>query len=202
MAAFAPLAPSGLCFSGGVASIRRRTSSSLGRESVSDIDQTSPEYFEEHAVHVARVVYSAVTFDDAISTFIAEFLGLEDYQENALLRPMGHRAKVDLLQRLTNHYLPRTVAKSMAGFFNAAKEAIDGRNALIHGVPVELEGGAFGLVSWVGKNKLLGEPEPWPVERVCQLAQRFILLGDQVELLVGEFRKHKANASGDRETRD
>jgi hypothetical protein len=163
---------------------------------VSDIDQTSEGYFEEHAIQVARVVYSAANFDHAISTFIAEFLGLEDYQENALLRPMGHRAKVDLLQRLTNHYLPSIAAKEIAPFFKAARDAIDARNALIHGVPVELEGGAFGLISWVGKNKLLGEPEPWPVQRVCQLAQSFILLGDQVQELVDEFRKHKANAAG------
>ena len=56
---------------------------------MSDIDQFSKKYMDEHAIQIARVVLAAAMMDDLISTFISDFLGLEEYQENALLRPMG-----------------------------------------------------------------------------------------------------------------
>ena len=165
------------------------------------MDQLSPEYFEEHAVHVARVVFAAALLDDSVTTFIAEFLDLEDYQENALLRPMQSRAKIDLLQRLTNHYVGGDTAKAMAKLCQAAKDALNDRNALIHGVSTEVDG-KLAFRSWVGKSKLTGEPELWPVERVCALAQTLLSLMDAIDELIEGFRDRKASELERREPND
>lgn len=159
---------------------------------MSAINQFSNEYLEEHTLQIGRVVLAAAMLDDLISTFIADFLGLEDYQENALLRPLQSRAKVDLLQRLTNHYLDKDTAKSMSPVFQSARDALEERNALIHGVPTEMDG-QIAFVSWVGKNKLVGAPDLWPVQRVCCLAQTFITLGDGFEYFVEQFRASREN---------
>jgi hypothetical protein len=156
------------------------------------MDQLSPEYFEEHAVHVARVVFAAAYLDDSVTTFIAEFLGLEDFQENALLRPMMTRAKIELLQRLTNHYVGGETAKAMTKLCEAAKNALNDRNALIHGVVTEVDG-KMAIRSWVGKTKLTGEPELWPVQRVCMLAQTLMSLMDALDELIDGFRDLKAS---------
>ncbi len=150
------------------------------------MDQLSNEYFEEHAVHVARVVFAASLLDDSVTTFIAQFLGLEEYQENALLRPMQSRGKIDLLQRVTNHYIGGETAKDMSKLCEAAKSAMNDRNAIVHGVIVEKEG-KLAMRSWVGKARLTGEPEYWPVERVCELAGRLMALTDQIDELIAEF---------------
>lgn len=156
------------------------------------MDQQSPEYFEEHSIQVARVVFAAATLDDLVSTFIAEFLDLADFQENALLRPMGTRAKIDLMQRLSNHYIGKKQTKAINGLFVAARDALDQRNAIIHGIPSEIDG-KFAFRSWTGKAKLTGEPELWPIERVCGLAHRLIWIGDQFQELIDGFQGMKAN---------
>jgi hypothetical protein len=156
------------------------------------MDQFSEEYFEEHAVHVARVVFAASLLDDSVTTFIAEFLGLEEYQENALLRPMQSRAKIDLLQRLTNHYVGGETAKAMTRLCEAAKTALNERNAIVHGVVVEVDG-KLSMRSWVGKAKLTGEPDAWPVERVHALAGRIIELMHALDELIDGFRGLKAS---------
>ena len=150
------------------------------------MDQLSNQYFEEHAVHVARVVFAASLLDDSVTTFIAQFLGLEEYQENALLRPMQSRGKIDLLQRLTNHYVGGDVAKTMSKLCEAAKTAMNDRNAIVHGVVVEKEG-KLAMRSWVGKARLTGEPEYWPVERVFDLASRLIAITGQLDELIEGF---------------
>ena len=157
------------------------------------MDQLSEEYFEEHAVQVARVVFAASLLDDSVTTFIAEFLDLEEYQENALLRPMQSRAKIDLLQRLTNHYVGGDTAKAMAKLCKEATSALQDRNAIVHGVSTEIDG-KLGFRSWVGKAKLTGKPEEWPVERVCQLAFKIIDLTDAIDALVDGFRDLKAKS--------
>jgi hypothetical protein len=161
------------------------------------MDQQSPEYFEEHAVHVARVIFAAAMLDDLVSTFIAEFLDLEEFQENALLRPMGTRAKIDLLQRLSNHYVGRKETKSINSLFAAARDALEERNAVVHGIPSQIDG-AFAFRSWTGKAKLTGEPDLWPVERVCALAGRFIWISDAFQTLLDGFQGLKASDAANR----
>jgi hypothetical protein len=156
------------------------------------MDQLSEEYFEEHAVQVARVVFAASLLDDSVTTFIAEFLDLEEYQENALLRPMQSRAKIDLLQRLTNHYVGGETAKTMAKLCKTATSALQDRNAIVHGVSTEIDG-KLAFRSWVGKAKLTGKPEEWPVERVCALAHELMHITDAIDLLISEFRDKKAS---------
>jgi hypothetical protein len=156
------------------------------------MDQLSEEYFKEHAVHVARVVFAASLLDDSITTFIAEFLDLEEFQENALLRPMQSRAKVDLLQRLTNHYIGGDTAKAMTKLCEAAKAALNDRNAIVHGVVVHVNG-KLSMRSWVGKAKLTGAPDAWPVERVHALAGRLLEIMDAIDVLIDGFRDMKAS---------
>lgn len=156
------------------------------------MDQLSQEYFEEHAIHVARVTFAAAYLDDSVATFISEFLDLEEYQENALLRPMMTRAKIELLQRLTNHYVGGETAKTMSKLCESAKAALNDRNALIHGVVTEVDG-KIAMRSWVGKSKLTGEPELWPVERVCVLAQTLLSLMDALDEVIDGFRSLKAS---------
>jgi hypothetical protein len=152
------------------------------------MDQQTPEYFEEHTIQIGRVVCAAAYFDDAISTFLAEYLDLSELQENALLRPMSTRAKVDLIASLSKRGLSAKYERQMRPLFKEAKNALDERNALIHGVPAELDG-KMAFVSWVGKGKLDPKPEPWPVERVCMLATRFLGLMDAFEELTHHFRE-------------
>lgn len=159
------------------------------------MNQLSDEYFEEHSVHVARVVFAASMLDDSVTTFVSAFLDLEDFQENALLRPMQTRGKIELLQRLTNHYVGGETAKVMSGLCEAAETALNERNAIVHGVVVEADG-KLALRSWVGKSRLTGEPDEWPVERVCALARRLLDLMDEIDQLIAEFRNRKANDPG------
>jgi hypothetical protein len=156
------------------------------------MNQLSDEYFEEHAVHVARVTYAAAYLDDSVSTFIADFLDLEEFQENALLRPMMTRAKIELLQRLRNHYVGGEAAKAMSRLCEEAKTALNERNALIHGVVTEVDG-QIAMRSWIGKARLTGEPELWPIERCCALAQTLMNLMSALDEVIDGFRNLKAN---------
>ncbi len=99
---------------------------------------------------------------------------------------MQSRGKIDLLQRLTNHYVSGETAKTMSKLCEAAKSAMNDRNAIVHGVVVEKEG-KLAMRSWVGKARLTGEPEYWPVERVFELAATLISITGQLDDLIEGF---------------
>ena len=160
------------------------------------IDQQSHEYFEEHAVQTARVLYATSYFDDTLSDFLAEYLELNELQDNALLRPMSTRSKIDLLGRLAKTFLEPKAEKTFRPFLNEAKSALDERNSMVHGVPATDEG-KFCLVSWTGKDRLNPQPRPWPVEKVCQLAFRFVELEASLKTLLDGFRERKAGEGSD-----
>ena len=147
------------------------------------IDQQSDEYFNEHAVQCGRMLGAAAYFDDALTIFIAKYLELNVLQENALLRPMSTRAKVDLMAKISRKFLDVDSEKQMRGWFSEARGCLDERNAVVHGVPAQIDG-RFAYVSWTGKNRLDPAPDPWPIERVCELANRFVSLTDFLQQLV------------------
>lgn len=163
---------------------------------MSETDQQSDAYFEEHSAQTGRVISCAAYFDDAISEFLASYLELSQLQENALLRPMSTRNKVDLLGRLSNQFVDKASLGEMKRLLSEARSALDERNALVHGVPGVVDG-KFALISWVGKGKLDPKPDEWPVQRVCRLAQRFIGLTDFFAELTTHFNQHQMDKEED-----
>lgn len=141
------------------------------------IDQQSDEYFLAHSAQTGRMISAAAYFDDSLTLFLSGYLGLSELQEDALLRPMSTRAKVDLVGRLAKRFIESKVEKELRAILNEALACLDERNALVHGVPGQVDG-RYAIISWSGKKRLDPQPEAWPVERVCQLASRFMSLHD------------------------
>jgi hypothetical protein len=80
----------------------------------------------------------------------------------------------------------------MAKLCEVAKTALLDRNSIMHGVVVELDGN-LAIRNWGGKSKLTGEPELWPIEGVCDLAQRLLMLLDAIDELIDGFWNLKAS---------
>lgn len=153
---------------------------------MSVLDQQSDEYFQAHAAQTGRVISAAAYFDDAITEFLSAYLGLTELQEDALLRPMTTTAKIDLLGRLAKLYLDPNTEKDLRPMLQEGRACLEERNSLVHGVPGQVDG-KFAIISWRGKNRLDPQPEEWPVEKVCQLASRFMYLCDLVSSMAAQL---------------
>ena len=124
------------------------------------MDQTSAEYLSIHGQEIGRLIIGLGIFDDDITGIISQSLRLNELQENALLRPMNTRAKVELLGRLGKLFLKGDELKHLSNWCTRTKKALDDRNSLIHGAPGHMNGKVY-FRSWTGKNKLIGTPEPY-----------------------------------------
>lgn len=144
------------------------------------MDQTSAEYLRLHGQQIGRLIIGLGIFDDDITSIVSQSLRLNELQENALLRPMNTRAKVELLGRLGRLFLKGDELKLLSKWCDRAKKALDDRNSLIHGAPGHMDGKVY-FRSWTGKNKLIGKPEPWPTEKIDGLNEKFLALDAELE---------------------
>lgn len=131
-------------------------------------DEMSVEFLDQFSIQIARVVIAAGHYDDALTATITKLLNLNSIQEAAFLRPMQPRAKLDLLERLGKQFLPTAQYKQLCKYTKAAKETLDERNALIHGIAGHKDR-KVSIRSYTGKFKLTGEPQRWTINRVSDL---------------------------------
>ena len=127
------------------------------------------------------VVVNSSTLDTALSDLLAQCLYLSTTQENALLRPLGTRAKIDTLQRLAKFALsPLPSVKTVTSWCERAKAKMNERNTVIHGAP-GIHKGKITLRLYTGGKAFDGEMEEWPKERVSNLHEAIFELRKELQ---------------------
>lgn len=116
-----------------------------------------------------RVLLAAGVYDEDLAVFCSDLLTLTKLQENALVRPMSTRNKLDMLQRLAAHFLNVGPSKAVTKYCENTKKVFDERNSLVHASPGHDKQGRVSLKSFTGKNKLTGKPENWDIDRLNAL---------------------------------
>ncbi len=135
-------------------------------------------YLDQVGIQVSKMVLMAAYYEDSLTIAIGSSLGLNEVQCNALVRPLGARAKLDLCDRLVAHN--PDAKKAVAKHTRRARRLFDDRNAIIHGTFVKgtVERQELGLKSYAGKHKLVGKVEIWTLRRVSDLTEHLFELRD------------------------
>jgi hypothetical protein len=145
-------------------------------------DQTSAEYLEKYMHQIGAVVIAASMFDYALASLLSECFCLSAFQENALLRPLGTRPKLDILQRIAKLALDAKDPdlKRVTVWSEGAKTTLNDRNTVIHGTPGHHDKKVtFRLYS--GSKAFGVDPEPWPLEKVQDLCTKISGLRKDVD---------------------
>lgn len=143
-------------------------------------DNPTTSYLTAHAHEVGKLVLSVSLFDDDLTTLLSQCFALSEFQENALLRPMNTRAKIETLNRIGKLFMNPEEQKALSTWCQTAKDKLDERNEVIHGQPgLDAEGEpTFRLYS--GKRGIFGKPETWSIIRVWELMCSFGEMSDQI----------------------
>jgi len=144
-------------------------------------DQSSREYILELAREIGMVVFSSGNLDTSLGHLLTECLYLSPTQERALMRPLGTRAKIDTLLRLSKFAFDKAAQRKLvSSWCNRAKAKMDERNTVIHGTP-GIYDGKIKLHLYSSSNAFEGKNEEWPKERVSGLFHAIVDLKRELE---------------------
>ena len=142
-------------------------------------DQTSDNYLAKLSHEIGVLVVGCSLFDDDITTIISQSLRLNQLQENALLRPLATRAKAELLVKIGKMFLKPLQTKKLSTWSENVRKALDERNNIVHGAPCHVDDKVH-FRTWSGKNRMLGQSEEWPTERITALNGRFFAFDNEL----------------------
>ncbi|MFP5329401.1 MAG: hypothetical protein ACLGHC_04605 [Alphaproteobacteria bacterium] len=137
-------------------------------------------YLTAYVGEIGKIVFSVSVFEDLLTNLISDCFNLSEIQENALLRPLPTRAKIETLSRLGQMALDKPGQKALSKWCETTKERLEDRNALVHGQPGQ-EGRHVTFRVYSGKHGFFGKPEVWTMNDVCDVRDYFILACDEVE---------------------
>ena len=149
-----------------------------------DLNERSVEVLDRYSIQIARVVIAAGFYEDDLAETLKGTLQLTTLQTNALVRPMGTRAKLDLLCRLAKvaHITPDK-RRQIIKHSETAKRAFDERNSIVHAHYGHNEEGKVALRSYSGAEKLTGKPKRWSIQEISDLAGKIVLTTDRLKTL-------------------
>ena len=154
------------------------------------MDERSPSVLDKFSKQIAFVVYNSSYYEDALAETIKVVLGLNALQTNALVRPMGARAKLDLLCRLSGASdISGDEKKIISKHSEAAKKAFEDRNAIIHGQFGHNQSHEVVVRSYGGKEKLTGTPKRWSLQMISTIATTFSDHGRELERVCSPLAK-------------
>jgi hypothetical protein len=145
-------------------------------------DEPLQDDLDEYIKTIGLLVVRASSFDYQLAGLLSECFSLTAVQENVLLRPLGTRAKVDMLQRLSK-FIESSQHKEICKWCQSVKDHFDERNTVVHGVPGMWEG-KITLRLYSAAKAFTGRGEEWPLARVSELGTKINDLGVQLDTFI------------------
>jgi hypothetical protein len=133
--------------------------------------QPPPEFVNELAGYLGRVVIAASHVEHALGITLAKMLKLNRLQHRSLVIPMSISNKIKLFRQLGNQYLSPQGRKTLIKMLDELKDCAELRNSLVHGF-YGTKNGKFQLITHAGPGRFSGQPVSWTPKDLQALGKR------------------------------
>lgn len=133
--------------------------------------QPSPEFVQELAEWLGRVLIAASQIEHTLGVTIADMLNINRLHHRSFVIPMSLSSKISLLRQLGREYLNPAERKILKALLIEIENCANLRNELVHGF-YGVKKGKLAVVTHSGGAKFSGLPVEWQPSDLRKLVNR------------------------------